>query len=262
MTIQQNKQYAFNEEEHLHLLDGKPLTGTSSVGNVLAKPLTWWASGMALEALGWTNSKLVPREEGVKIAGKARKNFFITNEQYYDWLQECYRAHDTKKKQKAEEGTDLHAELEHWVKAQMGKMPHKEKYDDKIQPFIEWAQANVKTYLWSEAHCFSEKLWLGGISDLGVELNDGRYAVVDFKSSKEAYVSQFIQTALYAIQIEENGLWDSQGKVNKKLDKGFDALIIVPFGAKEIKPDIKWNISDFKKAGESAVTLYRLINNN
>lgn len=255
-------QYKFNKEEHLHTLDGKPLTGTSSVGDVLAKPLTWWASGKALEGLGWTNPKLVKREEGIKIAGKARKNFFIKNDEYYDWLQECYKAHSVFKDKKAEEGTDLHAELEHWVKSQMGKLKHKDSYEPKIEPFINWATHNVKKFLWSEAHCYSEKLWIGGISDLGVELNDGRYAVVDFKSSKEAYTSQFIQAGLYAIEIEENGLWDSEGKVNKKLDKEIEALIIIPFGAKEIKPDIKWNISDFKKAGESAVNLYRLINNN
>ncbi|KKL09949.1 hypothetical protein LCGC14_2560730, partial [marine sediment metagenome] len=48
--------YTFNEDKHLHLLDGKPLTGTSSVGNVLAKGgLVWWSSGLACAEFGWLN---------------------------------------------------------------------------------------------------------------------------------------------------------------------------------------------------------------
>ncbi len=44
--------YQFDDKQHLHLLDGKPLTGTSSVGNVLSKPLTWWSAELsAVECL-------------------------------------------------------------------------------------------------------------------------------------------------------------------------------------------------------------------
>jgi hypothetical protein len=39
-------------KEHMHYLDSIPLTGTSSVMNVLSKPLSWWASGKACEVLG------------------------------------------------------------------------------------------------------------------------------------------------------------------------------------------------------------------
>ena len=40
--------YTFSDSEHLHLLNNRPLTGTSSIGNVLAKPaLIQWAANMA-----------------------------------------------------------------------------------------------------------------------------------------------------------------------------------------------------------------------
>lgn len=258
--------YHFQNEngEHYHWLDDKRLTGTSSVIDVLNKPLTWWAAGKALEALGWTNpnpknAAYVSREEGIKIAGKARAKMFITNEQYYDWLQECYRAHDTRKKEAAVKGTDLHAELERFVKYKMGKLPL-QLHDSKINPFIAWCDANVKSFLWSEAHCFDEELFVGGISDCGVELNDGRYAVIDFKSAKEAYKTHAIQAAGYALQIERNGLWDEHGTINKKLEKPIDAIIIVPFGGK-VEPVFFWNITDYKNAFKAAVTLYRLMFN-
>ena len=51
------------KQNHLHLLDGKPLTGTSSVEDVLSKVLTWWASGLAVEKFGWLNPKKHTAEE-------------------------------------------------------------------------------------------------------------------------------------------------------------------------------------------------------
>ena len=46
--------------------------------------------------------------------------------------------------------------------------------------------------------------WSGGISDLRVELNTGDYVIIDFKSAKDVYYSQFVQCAIYGIMIEEN----------------------------------------------------------
>ncbi len=260
METAPTKKYLFDDSQHLHSLDGKPLMGTSTIVNeVIAKPLTWWAAGKALESLGWTNPKLVKKEEGIKLAGKARKNFFISNAEYYDWLQECYRAHSVFKDKKAVEGTDMHAELEHFVKAKMGKVPMRADYAEKIKPFIEWAEKNVKTFIASEAHCYSEKLWCGGITDAIAELNDGKLAVIDFKSSKDAYTSQFIQVAGYSIQVEENGLWDATGTHNKKLEKEFNAFIVVPFGAEKVEPVIRYDVSALKEGFASAVSLYKIL---
>ena len=57
----ETKKYRFvdTDKEHLHqifdesLEDWQNLTGTSSVVDVLDKPLTWWASGLACAKLGW-----------------------------------------------------------------------------------------------------------------------------------------------------------------------------------------------------------------
>ena len=100
---------------------------------------------------------------------------------------------------------------------------------------------------------------MGGISDAGAELKDGSYAVIDFKSSKEAYTNSFIQTAGYAIEIEENGLFNEDGTLNRKLDKQFTSLIVVPFGAEKIEPAIRTDIENYKKGFEAAVYLYRLM---
>lgn len=255
--------YKFVDEkkEHLHTFESKPLIGTTTACSVLAKPLTWWAAGMALGQLGWTNPKLVKREDGIKIAGKARKFFFIKNEEYYDWLQECYRAHDTRKKEAGKGGTDMHAELEKYVKGCIknggqGK-PTLVISDDPVGKFSAWAVENVSRFIWSEAHCYSVKLWTGGITDCGAEMKNGNIAVIDFKSSKGAYFEQFVQAAGYASQIEENGICDSTGTYCKMLDKPIKELYIIPFGASDPSPRPHYDVEGRKKDFEAVVQLYK-----
>src|SRR3990167_7993279 len=236
--------YQFNNEEHLHLLDGKPLTGTSSIGNVLAKPLTWRAAGLAVEKFGWLNPKKFSSEEcAVACEDGLDKVKKMERDEYAKLLTEAYYAHSKKLKDSAKTGTDLHAELEDYVKAMMKLKPVR-KYDEKIQPFIDWADENVKRFIASEAHCFDEELWVGGITDCVAELNDGKLAIIDFKSSKEAYTTQFIQAGGYAIQVEKNGMFSEDGEHNKKLDGKIEVLIVVPFGAKEIVPEVRYNVKD------------------
>jgi len=260
--------YRFDKKIHLHLLDEKPLTGTSSIEDVLSKPLTWWASGKAVETFGWLYPKIkkdgkvvgeVSLEERLKVSEPLRLAIGKdTPEEYLKRLDEAYKAHSVKLKDSAKSGVNLHEELERFVKGEMGIMP-KGTYDPKIQPFIDWAEKTVKQFLYSESHCFDQELWVGGISDAGAEMNDGTLALLDFKSAKEAYTAHFIQAAGYAIQIEKNGLWDSQGKVNKKLDKPFDSLIVIPFGAEVIEPAIRHNVADYKEGFRNCVSLYRLL---
>lgn len=252
--------YQFNNEEHLHLLDGKPLTGTSSIGNVLSKPLTWWAAGLAVEKFGWLNPKK-HTPESVKIALQEGYHRIkaLTLSEYGKLLTEAYYAHSTKLKDTAQTGKNLHEELEHFVKAEMGKLSHKEKYEERIQPFIDWAKENIKQYIASEAHCFDEELWVGGITDCVAELNDGKLAIIDFKSSKEAYPTQFLQCSGYAIQVEKNGLFSDDGEHSKKLDGKIEVLIVVPFGAEVVEPSIRYDVESYKQGFRSAVVLYRLL---
>lgn len=249
--------YYFDKKEHLHLLDNKPLTGTSSVGDVLAKPLTWWASGLAVQKFGWLNPKKHSEEEVEKALTEGHLRVVkMTKDEYKSLLDEAYRAHSIKLKDSATSGKDLHAELERYIKDCM-KGNHS-AYDKKIEPFIDWSRDVVKEFLWSEAHCYDEDLWVGGISDAGAKLIDGQTVLIDFKSSKEAYPTQFIQCAGYALQIEKNGLFTEDGQLIKKIDK-IDALIVVPFGAEIIEPQIRYDLENYKTGFKSAVQLYRLL---
>ena len=248
--------------EHLHLLDGKPLTGTSSIGNVLAKPLTWWSAELAAVECLETGEKIETiRQEYEDACNSGNKKAAIDElQKKYPQFKKARFAHFDKLKESAKGGTDLHAELENWVKWKMGKSDKLIiQTDPKIQPFIEWADANVKEFIASEAHCFDEGLWVGGITDCIAELNNGKLAIIDFKSSKEAYTNQFIQVAGYAIQTEKNGLFSEDGEHSKKLDGKIEVLIVVPFGAEVVEPSIRYDVESYKQGFRSAVVLYRLL---
>ena len=258
------QKYKFDKENHLHTLDDKPLIGTSTVCSVLAKPLTWWAVGEGLKTLGWTpinrtnldtkRKERVPKEEriaNIKLYWEITRNW--TPESMLESLDIAYYAHDKVKDKKAQAGTDLHAMLEKYILSG-------EILDDKIIPFVEWSKQNVKKWIFSEAHCFSSRLWVGGIADACCELNDGKIAVIDFKSSKEAYLNQYFQACGYALQIEENGYYTADGTLTGALSKPVDIIIIFPFGADKIEPWTYWDMEGGKKAFECMTYLYKITN--
>jgi hypothetical protein len=254
---------------HLHTLGGKPLTGTSEVLKVIAKPLTWWAVGEGLKLLGWTpiteyvngkprTVKFEDRLELVKEMFVAIQSMFA--EDYLKLLDTAYRAHDTKKNKAAKGGKDMHAELESYVKSciDVGGKPIKPKEAfEQVHQFADWAHENVEKFLWSELYTYSEQYWLGGITDCGALLKNGKTAIIDFKSSKAAYAEQFYQIGGYAIELAETGGFTASGeKVFDPIE--VDTFIIIPFGAPTFEPKI---IHDEKgtvrEAFLAALTLYR-----
>ncbi len=251
-------------EQHLHTLDLAPLVGTSTVLSVVAKPLTWWASGMAVGELGWLNSKKASESERLDNAlPMLMKIKEMGVDEYIKLLDKAYAAHNKKLNKAAKDGKDLHAELERFVTnrmlAEKGSAVDTTEYDEQIQPFIEWSNANVKKFLASEAHCYSEKYWVGGIMDAVAILNDGSYVIIDFKSSKEAYDTQVWQIGGYHIQIAENGLFDRDG--NKIFDLGDNEIsqhIVVPFGAEVVEPAISKTVDLNQRAFLAALELYKI----
>lgn len=251
-------QYFDTKGEHLHTYAGKPLIGTSTVINVLSKPLTYWASGLACQKFGWLNPKKYSKEERLNAISDFRSKDF-TDEEWLSLCDEAYHAHKTSLKDSAEAGTDLHAEAEKFVKDHINGVSG--KYDEKIKCFIDWTHKNVKRFLWSESNCYSLMYWVGGISDCGAELNDGSYVIIDFKSSKEAYQSQFIQIAGYALQIEENGIYTKNGELIQKFEKEFSQYVVFPFGAEVVEAQYRFNVDELKEGFKSALVLHKLTNN-
>jgi hypothetical protein len=257
--------YSFDAENHIHTLDGVALSGTSSISKVIGigSALSWWASGKALELFGWTPTK-TKKSERLETAREYFNDIhdISTVEEYLGLLDLAYKNHKVKLDDSADKGIDLHADLENFVKCEMGLLPAEDRllFNDRITPFIEWSKKNVKRFLCSEGYCYSEKLWVGGIVDVVAELNDSSIAIIDFKSAKEVYMSHLIQCAGYKIQIEENGIFDASGGLVLKLDRPITKLIICPFGAKKVSPvENTLPIDEYVQGFKDATGLYRLL---
>lgn len=266
--------YRFNSQKHSHSLDDKPLFGTSTIMGVVAKPLTWWASGLACEKLGWTNSKIKVNGKYQNIPLESRKSHVepfleeikgMTTVQFLDRLDEAYKAHSAKLDSSAKTGTDMHAELEKYVKKCLENNGTPFAYEGDFVPvqiFSKWALEKVNKFLYSEVYCYSETLWVGGISDCGFEDKDGNYGIIDFKSSKEAYVTQFMQIAGYDMQLSENGGFDENGNQILKLDKPIMYYCVLPFGMEN--PEVVYNFDTkmMKEGFNGALTLHKIITSN
>lgn len=268
--------YIDEKGEHLHKLDDRPLLGTSTVSDLIPPPLTWWASGLAVKVLGVPDAKVFTKMKSKKATpeeidalnsscmARLEEIKAMSTDEYVQLLNDAYKAHSVRLKDSAQAGTDLHAELERFVKNHMITKPYgiidKTEYDPKIHVFIDWSEKNVKRFIYSEANCYSEIMWTGGISDACAELNDGKVIVIDFKSAKDAYLTKFWQAVGYAIQIEENGWFDKNGNLLGKLEKPIDYVCVVPFGAEIVEPKFYYNMEEGKKAFNLMVGLYKLYN--
>ena len=273
---------AKGKPQHRHELDGKPLQGTSTVLSVLQKfGITWWASRLACESLGWSHPNidgtrkkkpledrlavLTPRYEEIQQMGP---------EAFLGCLDEAYRAHSVKLDTSADAGTDMHACLEaavKWcIKNNDGKPVPFHPGNDGTQPpavdiFSTWARVNVSRFIASEAHCYSERLWTGGIFDLLYRDNDDKLVLFDFKSSKETYASHFLQNAGYDIAVRENGLFTSDGEP-LGIDLGGEEIAyygVFPFGAKVPQPEFSyekgWTTAELRKVFEHCVDIYKFL---
>ena len=251
--------YTFSEKEHVHKLNGKNLYGTTTILSIISKPLTFWASGMACAEFGWLNPKKFDEELCESAAAIAHGNIKnLTQKEYRKLLDKAYRAHASNLKKTASEGTDLHAEVETWIKWKLGQGPEPLFVDKRIEPFILWAEKNVRTFLACEANCYSERLWVGGKFDFMYLDFKSRVILADVKSSRDAYFSHFCQSGAYDLQIQENGLFTAQGERIEGIRTDISGHAIFPFGNGFKEPVISYETQKNKDAFEAALTLYKL----
>ena len=269
--------YKFDKENHVHSLDGKALMGTSTVVGVLAKPLTWWAAGLAVTELGWVKAVKItdrpkPTVEAIEENRILRLNSarfaklaisLLTDEDYLKLLDQAYRAHADNLTKTADKGIDRHAALETYIKwciREHDGIPKEALFTDSVEIFYAWAKGNIKRFLVSEGYCYSERLWTGGVCDLLFEDFQGRLGIMDFKSSKEAYLSQFFQIAGYDIAASENGFFDADGNRIYKFCGPAGYYGVLPFRMMHPEPQFHHDTKSARSGFEAAVTLHKIVN--
>ena len=261
--------YKFDKQQHLHSLDGIPLMGTSTVVGVVAKPLTWWASGLAVKELGWSpvndrDKKKIPFEQRLPTAASRFAEIKqLSNEEYLKLLDKAYRAHHENLDKTAEVGTDRHEQLERYVRNVLEYFdgePVEVEDGTAVNIFSRWAVDHVSRFLVSESHCYSRRLWTGGIVDLLFLDKQDKLVIMDFKSSRQAYLSQFFQIAGYDIAINENGVFDSDGNLIYESKQLVEYYAVLPFGMVNPEPQFFQDTDNAKKAFEASVILHKIIN--
>lgn len=195
--------YEFNKAKHLHLLDGKALTGCTTVLSVVAKPaLIQWAANMAVDYIKEHRAVLNVKIDGVEYP-------ILTTETL---LEEARKAHCKRKKEAGDYGTRTHEEVElivnRAIKESEGLITgHTVGESKPISNFVEWAIQNKVKFLESEKNIYSEQLWIGGIVDLVVEI-DGQVWIGDVKTSGSGiYPENFWQCAGYQLMLNNMNLY-------------------------------------------------------
>lgn len=236
--------FSFDPVEHKYTLDGKPLSGVTTVLGVIAKPmLIQWAATMAVESIKaeiYGRSLIPPKFQLDEIFARAKS------------------AHRKKKEDAGTKGTEVHAMIEGEIKDAIGSnggfmgIPINEtvkRSNPQVQNFVDWAIREKVKFLASEKRMYSRSMWTAGTADIVCEIG-GKMYVGDVKTSSGIYPEAFIQASAYAAMLEEMGDY-----------KGFHGVIIINCrkdGGFETGTnyDLEGNLKCFK----AALTLYRGLN--
>lgn len=215
------------KRKHLYTLDGKPLTGTTTILGVIAKPaLIPWAVKLTADYI-FSRSQM-----GEKIT--------------VDIIDEAKRQHKNSKEAAGDWGTTLHKHIENYAKD--GIVPPDAVLPGMMKPafehFLKWVAD--KKIIGSEIRVYSRRMWVGGTLDLIVEI-DGQYWICDIKTGSGIYPEHFWQMGSYDTCMEELN-------PNFKV-VGYIVLNLKKDGTFEEKRSI--SIEDNRKTFEAALVIYR-----
>lgn len=183
--------YRFDEDKHVHSLNGKPLTGvTSLIDKTLSKPaLIPWAVKTTIEWIQ-NNCPLQSSIDGTSA-------YIVTKLD----LENAKKEHSKRKTDAGDWGTRVHSSCEQWCIT--GELPVDEDILPSVMNFVNFIQDNGFVVKGVERNVWSKEWWIGGIFDLVLE-KDGKVYIADIKTSSGIYDSHFIQMGAYYKCILEN----------------------------------------------------------
>jgi hypothetical protein len=184
------------KERHDYLLNGKPLTGVTSILKVIGKGdfITQWAATLSAkkfseEVQDWLNSGT-----GTEVFRDTLPEIY--NQARYNWKEELAAAGTF--------GKHVHGAVEDFVKGDPVRYLTA-KEDAAFQNFVTWATTNKIKFLKSEVSTYSKEFWYAGTIDLVFEDLDGKVWIGDVKTSSAIYPEHFFQTSAYQRALVERG---------------------------------------------------------
>lgn len=247
-------EFVFNPKTHRYYLDGKQMTGVTTILGVIAKPqLISWASNQAVDYIKDNYAKAVAEKiEEAKSAGKKIDVFEITNiynDSFTPLLDEARTAYAKKRDKAADLGTAVHEEIEQYIKCRMHGIDFFSD-NEQVNHFKAWAEKYDVEFIASEEQVYSEKLFVAGTYDFACII-DGRKYLGDLKTANGLYPEYFYQCAAYRMMAEEMGQTDFAGSILVRIGRdgkfNEDEDVIISYGYEEEK-----------QAFLSALTLYRV----
>lgn len=189
--------FEFDPKEHVYKLDGKLLTGVTTILKVRSQPwMEFWRSKAMYNALLPKLSEV----QGIDI------------KRWEDVLAEAKNAGNVRSKEALESGKIAHDWIEKYIKIKIASEDNRffleantedEKANSAITQFLKWEEEHHVVWLLSEEKMCSPTHMIGGTVD-AVAVIDGVLTVLDFKTSNQVSEDVALQTAAYQILIEEN----------------------------------------------------------
>ena len=248
------KKFEFDKEKHAYKLDGKRMTGCTTIISILDKPaLVQWSANMAVDYIKDNHRADFEVRKDKEVNG----DYLVVSK---DTLEEARKAWRIKRDKAGDIGTAVHDMIEMYVKAQINGNRFQAKHqDERVQKmfdkFVEWEKEENIKFLLSEQKLYSEKHWFAGTVDLIFE-KDGKRFIGDIKTAKDIYQTNYIQMGGYDIMLEELGkLKDCAGYCVINIPKQFKKD-----GSAKIKVKYLYNPEDHKEAFLNCLNLYRYIN--
>ena len=141
-------------------------------------------------------------------------------------------------KKAGDTGTSLHDLAELHIKGEDYEFPEDPTVRHCFNQFLEWWDNLTCEVIWTEKKFKSKKLMFGGCPDLLVK-KDGKYILVDFKTSKSLYSDFVIQLGSYKFLIEENMDIEIDRAVIVRFPKDNDDTEIRKFTKEELAVGLK-----------------------
>ena len=141
-------------------------------------------------------------------------------------------------KKAGDTGTSLHDLAELHIKGEDYEFPEDPTVRHCFNQFLEWWDNLTCEVIWTEKKFKSKKLMFGGCPDLLVK-KDGKYILVDFKTSKAIYSDMVIQMSCYAEIIRENDGIEIDRAVIVRFPKDNDDTEIRKFTKEELAVGLK-----------------------
>lgn len=235
-----------------YLLNGKSVTGVTTILNVVAKPqVTEWAIKLAYEDCLDKNKEQIKKilEEKDWASKRESGKAMSIGTEAHAWVEEYAKAHIKGNPiPSLPEDKDLHGILQPFVDWCNGRVPVRLKTNSYDKNSVNIAPMDHVKFLESEMSAVSKKYFYAGSFDLLIEI-DGKKFMADFKTSSGIYGdSYFHQCAAYW------RAWNEMG-----YDKDIVGAIVIRSGKKgnDFEVDARYDFDKHSRAFLAALVIYK-----